>query len=197
MMTSRAIETPVQGPVWYCARTKPKHEHIAAAGLYRQFGMEVFHPRLRIERATQRGVARVIEPLFPCYVFVRCTEHELNDVRYAAGISSLVRFGSRIAVVPDAVVEELMICFEAGEPMAVEDRLYEGAEVVLAQGPFLGARGIIVRVLLARRRVQILLDFLGRATLTEVDRHSVTVEDRTFADLMPSLAIVPGAAIAA
>lgn len=185
------------GPTWYCARTKPKHEHIAAAGLYRQFGLEVFHPRLRMERATRRGVVRVIEPLFPCYLFVRCEEHNLNDVRYTTGISSMVRFGTRIAIVPDAVVEELRICFEAGEPMAVEDRLYEGAEVILAQGPFMGARGIVVRVLPARRRVQILLDFLGRATLTEVDRQSVTVEDRTFADLMPALALVPGAAIAA
>jgi len=196
-MTFRETDISIQGPTWYCARTKPKHEHIAAAGLHRQFGLEVFHPRLRMERATQRGVVRVIEPLFPCYLFVRCEEHDLNDVRYSAGISSLVRFGSQIAIVPDAVVDELMICFEAGEPLAVEDRLFEGAEVTLAQGPFMGARGIVVRVLPARRRVQILLDFLGRATLTEVDRHSVTVEDRTFADLMPALAVVPGAAIAA
>jgi len=45
---------------WYCARTKPKHEHIVAAGLKRNLGLEVFHPRLRIERPTRRGVVRVI-----------------------------------------------------------------------------------------------------------------------------------------
>ena len=57
---------------WYCARTKPKHEHIAAANVRQNLGLEVFHPRLRMERATQRGVMRVVEPLFPCYIFIRC-----------------------------------------------------------------------------------------------------------------------------
>ncbi len=41
---------------WYCARTKPKHEHIAAANLLKNLGLEVFNPRLRVERATQRGL---------------------------------------------------------------------------------------------------------------------------------------------
>ena len=33
---------------WYCVRTKPKHEHIAAGNLARQAGLEVFCPRLRL-----------------------------------------------------------------------------------------------------------------------------------------------------
>ena len=150
-----------------------------------------------MERATRRGVVRVIEPLFPCYLFVRCGIEDIDNVRYVSGISSLVHFGTRIATVPDPVVDELRNCFEADEPFAVEDRLYEGAEVTVAEGPFLGVRGIVVRVLPARRRVQILLDFLGRATLTEVDRTSVTVENRCMADLMPALATMPLRAVAA
>jgi transcriptional antiterminator RfaH len=184
-------------PSWYCARTKPKHEHIAAAGLSRNYGFEVFHPRLRLERATQRGVVRVVEPLFPGYLFVRCVGNELNDVRYSIGISGLVHFGMRIATVPDPVVEELKSCFQSQEAMAVEDHIPEGAEVTVAEGPFLGVRGIVVRHLPARRRVQILLDFLGRTTLTEVDRKSVNVENTSLADLMPALAVMPGRAIAA
>src|ERR1017187_7463945 len=80
-------------PAWYCARTKPKHEHIAAANLRQNLGLEVFHPRLRIERATQRGVMRVVEPLFPCYIFIRCMlEEDFGDIRHTSGISSLVHF---------------------------------------------------------------------------------------------------------
>ena len=56
---------------WYCARTKPKHEHIAAANVRRNLGLEVFHPRLRIERTTRRGLVRNVETLFPCYIFIR------------------------------------------------------------------------------------------------------------------------------
>ena len=180
-------------PAWYCARTQPKHEHIAAANVTRRLGLEVFHPRLRIERATRRGVVRVVEPLFPCYIFVRCQlEERVDEIRYINGISSFVHFGHRIPSVPDVVIDELRQCFEAEEPMAVEDRILPGSEVTIAEGAFLGARGIVVRTLPARQRVQILLEFLGRTTLTEVDRKSVTVEDQRMADLMPSLALAGG-----
>ena len=184
-------------PVWYCARTQPRHEHIAAAGLSRNMGLEVFHPRLRIERATQRGPVRVIEPLFPCYVFVRCCCDQLEEIRYANGISSLVHFGQKVPIVPDDVIEELRQCFESEEPMAVRDHLKAGAEVIVAEGPFLGVQGIVLRVMPARQRVQILLDFLGRTTLAEVDRRSLTVENKCVADMMPALATGPRLAAAA
>ena len=175
---------------WYCARTKPKHEHIVAAGLKRNLGLEVFHPRLRIERPTRRGVVRVVEPLFPCYVFVRCNIHDsLDNVRYVNGVSSLVHFGQRIPIVPDAVVEELKQCFESQEPMDVEEHLSPGTEVTVGEGAFLGFSGIVLRVTPAKQRVQILLDFLGRTTLAEVDRKSLILENRSMADMMPSLAM--------
>jgi len=176
-------------PAWYCARTKPKHEHIAAASLQKKLGLEVFHPRLRMERATQRGIIRVVEPLFPCYIFVRCLLAEsMDSVRHAAGISSLVHFGQRIPVVPDGAIEELRQCFEAEEPMAMQDGLLAGAEVTIAAGVFLGCSAMVVRALPAVRRVQILLDFLGRPTLAEVDRSSLKLMHHRAADRLPLLA---------
>ena len=177
------------GKAWYCARTKPKSEHIAAANVNRSLGLEVFNPRLRIERPTRRGVVRLIEPLFPGYIFVQCSTGDWNDVRFVNGVSSLVHFGQRIPTVPDATIRELKECFEAEEPLDVEDRLFPGAEISIAEGAFRGFQAIVLRMLPARRRVQILLDILGRQTLVEVDRQSVILEDRSMADLMPSLAV--------
>jgi transcription elongation factor/antiterminator RfaH len=174
---------------WFCARTKPKHEHIVAANLSRQLGLEVFNPRLRMERATRRGVVRSIEPLFPCYIFVQCANHDWNNIRFINGVSSLVHFGQRVPAVPDSVIAELKECFEAEEPLNVEDRLFPGAEVMIAEGAFRGFQAIVLRMLPARQRVQVLLDILGRQTLVEVDRQSVNQENRSMADLMPSLAV--------
>src|SRR5580704_16613545 len=93
----------ISGMGWYCARTKPKHEHIAAANIARKLDLEVFHPRLRVERATRRGIMRLVEPLFPCYIFVRCELDKcVDDIRHVTGISSLVHFGQRIPAVPDS-----------------------------------------------------------------------------------------------
>jgi transcription antitermination factor NusG len=178
-----------QNPAWYCARTKPKHEHIAAANVAKKLGLEVFHPRLRLERATRRGVMRTVESLFPCYIFIYCVlENRLDDIRHVTGISSLVHFGRKIPAVPDAAIDELKQCFESEEPMLMQDGIMAGAEVTIADGAFRGLSGMVVRALSAGQRVQILLDFLGRITLAEVDRKSLKVENRRVADLLPLLA---------
>jgi transcriptional antiterminator RfaH len=174
---------------WYCARTKPKHEHIAAANVRRNLGLEVFHPRLRVERATRRGLMRVVEPLFPCYIFVRCSiDKTLNEIRYSNGVSSIVHFADKIPTVADSVIEELQQCFDTEETMTVEEQLVPGAEVVLAEGAFVGMQACVLRVMPARRRVQVLLDILGRPTAVEVDRRSVALEKNTVADMVPLLA---------
>jgi len=182
---------------WYCTRTHPKHEHIAAANVAKRMGLEVFHPCLRMERVTRRGPVRVVEPLFPCYVFVRCDLSEsLDSLRHITGISSIVHFGQQVPLVPDDVIDELRQCFGDEGFVSVEEAVVPGAEVTVAAGAFLGSRGIVFRVLPAKQRVQILLDFLGRTTLTEVDRNSLQVENRRMADLMPSLALEPSAVLA-
>jgi len=177
-------------PAWYCVRTQPKHEHIASGGLQRKLGLEVFHPRLRLERATRRGVVRVTEPIFPCYIFVRCRlDEHLDEIRYVTGVSNLVHFGRRIPILPDEVIDELRQCFQAEEPLSAQDRLFPGAEVTVAEGAFLGFRGVVVRLMPARQRVQILLDFLGQTTVAEVERNSLTLENSCLADLLPTLAV--------
>lgn len=183
----------VASPAWYCARTKAKHEHIAAANLQKHLQLEVFHPRLRVERATLRGVVRVVEPLFPCYIFVRCVlEEKLNDIQRTSGVSGLVRFGERIPSVADARIEELQECFTAGEPMTVESNLAPADEVTIADGVFAGIRAFVLRVMPARQRVQVLLDVLGGPTPVELDRHSVIRERNSVADLAPILAASVG-----
>jgi transcriptional antiterminator RfaH len=178
-----------ESSAWYCARTKPKHEHIAAANLRRNLKMEVFHPRLRIERATRRGVVRVSEPLFPCYVFVRCVmEQSLNDIQRVNGIITVVHFASRIPKIADSVIDELKECFAGGETMTVEDRISPGDEVLLTDGAFAGMRAFVLRVMPARKRVQILLDVLGRPTPAEIDEAAVVLERNVVADLVPALA---------
>lgn len=176
-------------PAWYCARTKPKHEHIAAANVRKNLKLSVFNPRLRVQRATQRGVVRLIEPLFPCYIFIHCViEERMNEIQHANGVSSLVRFGHKIPKVEDAIIEELQHYFAAEETMTIEDSLAPADEVIIADGAFAGMQAKVLRVMPATRRVQILLDVLGGPTSVEVDRASIVLEKNTVADRAPILA---------
>jgi len=188
-MPRMKTEVQVESQAWHCVRTKPKHEHIAAATLRKILGLEAFLPRLRFERATRRGAVSAIEPLFPCYLFVRCVISErLDEIKHANGVSSLVQFGGKIPTVEDCIIEELQECFEADEPMTIENRLTPGSEVTVAGGAFDGMHAHVLRNMPAKRRVQVLLDILGQPTPVEVDRTAVILMDNTLADMAPALA---------
>ena len=184
---------------WYCVRTKPKHDHIAAANLRRNLGLEVFNPSLRFERATRKGVRRVTEPLFPCYIFVRCALDKSFDlIQSANGVAALVHFGRRVPPIADSIIEELQTLFPTTEPLPVEDQLAPGEEVDIGEGPFSGMKAVVLRVLPARQRVQILLDVLGRPAPLELDWNSVIREGRNaVAHLAPALVRRPDSMVCA
>src|SRR5271154_5875382 len=124
-------------PAWYCARTKPKHEHIAAANLRKQVGVDVFLPRLLVERVTRRGLVRSKEPLFPCYIFVHCViEERLNDIKRTSGVNTVVHFANQIPPIADSAIEELRCCFDVDEFVTVDNQLCPDDEVIFAQGAF-------------------------------------------------------------
>lgn len=175
--------------VWYCARTKPKQEHIAAANVKKSLGLEVFLPRLHFKRSTQRGVVRVTEALFPGYVFIQTQLGEmLDEIRYTSGISSFVHFGQMIPTVPDFAITELKKYFEADEPVVLESQIPPGSEVRIVNGAFAHLNGIVLRSLSAKSRVQVLLEILGRPTVVEIDQHALLREKCSMAALLPSLA---------
>jgi transcriptional antiterminator RfaH len=147
---------------WYCLRSQPKHEHIAAARLRRELGIEVFCPRVRLQRRTQRGLKWFVEAMFPNYLFARfdLTSNQTR-VRYSPGISDLVHFGRQIAPVPAAAIEELAGFIGGEEIRTLECPLAEGADVAVISGPLTGQEGVITKILPARARVRVLLEFLG------------------------------------
>ena len=176
-------------PAWFCARTKPKHEHIAAANLRKHLGLEVFSPRLRLEKLTKRGLVSVTEPLFPCYVFVRCVlEDRLNDIQHTSGVNRMLNFGGVIPAVSDEIIIELRDCFENEDVLQIETSLMPGDKVTVADGAFAGMSAFVLKSLPAKKRVQILLEVLGRPVTVEVEREAVTLKNNSLAELAPILA---------
>jgi len=70
-------------PAWYCVRTQAKPEHIATASLIGQLGLEVFFPRLRVERATGPEVVQVSKPWFFYSILASCMQGFFNFLGYA------------------------------------------------------------------------------------------------------------------
>jgi transcriptional antiterminator RfaH len=180
--------TSATDPVWACIRTHPKHEHIAAAQLSHLAGVDVFNPQLRLERQTRRGRMRTTESLFVNYLFARfAIETTLERVRYTPSVKTVLQFGEHIATIPDIVIDELRQTLLENADTVFTDAPLEGDEAEISSGPFQGEKGVIVRVLPARERVEILLDVLGRPLPTELRLSSIIFKRRVAAHPMLSV----------
>lgn len=150
---------------WYCVRSQPKHEHIAAARLRLLEGVQVFNPRMRLKKPTRRGLVTFVDSVFPNYIFVWFNlRTHLGQVKYCPGVSTVVHFGDRIPQIPAEVVEELRAHFGEEELQEVEVHVRPGDEVVIGAGPFMGMTAKVLRVMTPHQRVEVLLDMLGRVT---------------------------------
>src|SRR5258708_30687137 len=165
-------------PAWFCLRSQPKHEHIAAAQLRHDRDIEVFLPRIRFKRLTRQGKVWVTEALFPNYLFARFDlATSLRKVHHARGVRGVVRFGSRWPTIPDAVIEDLRAALGHEQVHLMPETIEPGETVKIAGGVFHGLRAVVTRVMPGRQRVALLLEFLGRQTTVEVAGDSVVRED--------------------
>jgi transcriptional antiterminator RfaH len=174
--SERLVERPAS-EAWFCLRTHPKHEHVAAAQLRQEADLEVFLPRIRFQRPTRCGPAWITEALFQNYLFARFDLMvSLRRVQATRAVRGVVHFGNRWPTVPEAAIEELRAAMEGEGPRVVEDSLRPGDVVRIAEGAMHGLEAVVSRVMPAQLRVAVLLDFLGRQTTVELDRSQLIVE---------------------
>jgi transcriptional antiterminator RfaH len=159
----------LDNPVWFCLKAEPKREHLAATGLRRRFEIECLSPRLRFRKLTQRGPVWFVEAMFPGYLFAKfvySTQH--RAVESSHGVRGIVRFGERLATLPEETVMALQSKAGAEEVVTIDSSLKIGQPVHIIEGPFQGLEVVVTQVLPAKERVRVLLDFLGRSLETEV-----------------------------
>ena len=159
---------------WYCVKARPRQEQAAKIAMVNEAGLEVFCPMLRFERARKSGRVRVLEAMFPGYLFVRfCYETHYRLVGTSNGVSTIVSFGGIPAIVPAAIIDELRASVADGETIEIPSNLSIGNEVEVVEGPFRGIRAIVTSVMPARARVTILLELLGMEREVEVPQQAV------------------------
>ena len=155
---------------WYCVHTKPKCEHIAAANLRQMEGVEAYCPRIRFQRSTPRGKVWFTEALFPSYLFARFHfDTSIRAVKHARNVIRVLEFGGTYITIPDKNIQELRDEMDGQEVREVKTSLKVGDMVELTEGPMRGFKGIIDRLSNGEDRVRILLEFLGRDTVFEID----------------------------
>ena len=88
--------------------TKPRQERVALENLERQ-AFRCFLP-MAVNPYQRRSVRKTrIEPLFPRYLFLNAVadQQSLGPVRSTRGVATLVRFGTKLARLPETVIERI------------------------------------------------------------------------------------------
>jgi transcriptional antiterminator RfaH len=168
LLTPHEISQQQSIESWFCLRAQPKREHIAAACLRQISDVEAFCPRLRFRKSTNRGPVWFIEAMFPGYLFARFDYANRNRlIRQGPGVNGFVQFGERLAMLPEPLINEIKSQTSGNEVVEINPELEPGRTVQLARGPFLGLEAVITRLIPARERVEILIEWMGRTLHAE------------------------------
>ena len=109
------------------------------------------------------------EAMFPGYIFARFVYPALyRRIAATSGVAKTLSFGGRPCVLVPQIIEDLRCHVADGETVEIACDIREGEEVKVVEGPFLGVRALVTRILPARDRVAILLSMLGQEREIEV-----------------------------
>lgn len=167
------------GAQWYTIFSKPRKE-LQVANYLRSNNIEVYHPTLRVKPVNPR--ASKIRPYFPRYLFVYS---DLEDVsvsalKWAPGAVGLVEFGGQPAIVPDEFIgklQEQISEVEAAGGLNLHG-LQRGESVEIKAGPFTGYEAIFDLYLSGEKRVQVLLQMLGREMKVKLNANAIEKKRR-------------------
>src|SRR6266513_1282043 len=159
---SSALLALLDEPVWFCLKAQPKREHLAAIGLRRQFGIECFSPRLRFRKMTNRGPVWFVEAMFPGYLFAKFVySKQLRAVEASHGIRGIVRFGDRLATLPENIVAGLQSRVGGEEVVTIDSSIKIDQAVQIIEGPFRGLEVVVTCLLPAKNGFGSCSSFLG------------------------------------
>jgi transcriptional antiterminator RfaH len=166
----------VQGKVWFCLRSKPKHEHIAGGHLSKT-GFEVFVPRVRYQQHWKGGIRWVTEALFPGYFFSSFDlATSFRQVTSSREVTGVVHFGTYCPAIPQNVIEELQRMVGETSLIVLDQPLSAGDSVKIISGKFEGLEAVVQNVMPGRQRVDLLMNFLGTQVCVQTDLSKITKE---------------------
>ena len=163
----------VPGIRWYAIKCKPNREKEVERRL-NDLSIEVFLPWIRVRRRRHGSPRWVLVPLFPGYLFTRLDlQQSGKSARYVPGVKDFLKFGSHVAEVSEAIIEQLRERCPDGVAQIDPLKFKPGQTVRIQEGPFAGVEAIFERTLKDNERVAVLLEILGRQTKLELPSEAI------------------------
>lgn len=159
---------------WYLLYTKPQQERLALENLLRQ-GYESYLPFVRVRRRRQGRYVKLVEPMFPRYLFMHLNDETDNwgPIRSTVGVSNLVRFGALPARVPDDLIQALRAREDDEGLQRLEPKeIRLGDRVRIVEGVMSGYEAIF-EASTGKERISLLLEIANTTARVQVSRHDI------------------------
>lgn len=163
---ARSATQTLQRPVvpdneWYLIRTKTGSEKIARDHL-RTIVDQTLLPLAKLRIREQGRVIQRVGPVFPSYLFAYFSLGRAGrQIRYTPGVRDVVRFGERAAVVPAAVIEDLIERCSRGPAELSERTLSLGSRLKIIGGPLWNFDAVFDGYLNGTDRIAVLLSLMN------------------------------------
>jgi transcriptional antiterminator RfaH len=161
---------------WFAVRSKRFRESLAAASVS-ALDLEVFLPKIKVDRPECQIIKREAKPLFPGYFFCRFTPMlALEFVESARGVSGVVKSGGWPIPVEHEIVREIQERVELDGLIRLRrPGLSPGDRVCIQVGPLEGMMARVETELDDGKRVAVLLEALWNARVL-IETRSVELE---------------------
>ena len=160
---------------WYALYTKARKEFQVAEILAAK-GVETYVPALTVSTRRRGTVQRAF---FPRYTFAQIDFATVGTsaVVWTPGLTNVVTFDGRPAVVPDRIVEHLRNRLAEISERGYAATFQPGERVLILEGPFKDFEAVFDKAMSGSDRVRILLEILGRVARYELDAYSIAHVD--------------------
>ncbi len=158
---------------WYAIYTRPRFEKKVERELTDAL-IDVFLPQITLTKVWSDRKKKVVQPLFPSYIFVHVTQAERFSALHPQGAVRMVCFNGEPARIPDEQIEAVRRILDSGFIPSSTQILKPGTPVEITAGPLVGLRGIVNEER-GNSYFSIFVDGIRQAIAVHVEAHNLKV----------------------
>jgi len=168
-MNKERSKTSVSDLLRWCIVVTRHRDEVLASKQLSETGLECYLPLMESDRIVYGKPRRIVKPLFPQYLFVRCCfETDTAGINRTIGVKSVLTCNGRVAEVTDEIVTYFKARENRQGVIRADRRFRTGQEVRIKRGPLKDLHAVFIKELSDFDRVQVLLKAVGWSSKVEL-----------------------------
>ena len=158
---------------WFVIHTKPRDEY-RVKNHFEGMEIETLLPLCENFQYSHGRMSRVINPLFPNYLFARLDlEHHYYKVKWTRGVNRILGAWNEPIPISETVIEMLKDRMGDDDTVKLLDEFQEGDLVQITSGPLKDFIGVFQRRLSSGDRVRVLLNLIDAEVPVQISRSQI------------------------